>query len=182
MGGKNHLKKKKTADFRTIFFVTLFFFKLSILSTGELETDKVILVEAKAGPKVDMLSTRPKHFFNENKSIKNHLNVTIPPIIACQMNTVTLAISQSSPSVTSWSTGTSMLLSGGRSELQEMREEMLEGMFRTGIWGVGIDTGGGSCSAIGSWSQPQRYLRIGLSKNFGSGSIDWKWPPKIESF
>ena len=32
---------------------------LRILSTGELDTDRVTLVEAKAGPKVEMLSTRP---------------------------------------------------------------------------------------------------------------------------
>ena len=83
------------------------------------------------------------------------------------------------PSGASWPPDTSMRLSGGRSELQEIREEMFDGMFRTGIWGVGIGTGGGSWSVIGSWLQPIRYLRIGLSANFGSGSIAWKCPPTI---
>ena len=50
---------------------------LRILSTGELATDRVTLVEAKAGPMVEMLKTRPKCFINENKSIGNILKVTI---------------------------------------------------------------------------------------------------------
>ena len=60
----------KTADFWTLFFVTLFFFKLNILSTGELETDKATLVEAKAGPKVEMLSSRPKIVLMRTKKMK----------------------------------------------------------------------------------------------------------------